>query len=198
MGADDRGIGRPPSLREVLDAGCDLTEVNVNLEALAETAFAEVPFMALDERARRAAANRAHVEDLLNHYGGPLGRALLRGVPPAFQEVQELATGWAWAAELFDDPGLAERFREALPEPLVSTYRRHFDEHRRPHPIEVRMPPGHWRCNCCGAAYDEGEAHAVTVSDRENFSDLDYPIDYCADCIELAAQVAEYAKRWQS
>ncbi len=200
MGLDDSaGVCRPPSLREVLDAGCDLEGMSVSLiTVLAEAAFTEVPFMAAGARAHRAAANRAHVDELLSSYGGPLGRALRRGEDPASaEEAQRLATLWSWEADLFDDPALAERFRQALPEPFAAKYRRQFDQARRPHPIEVRVPAGHWHCSSCGAAYDQGEAHAITITDREGFSDLDYPINYCLDCIVIAAQVAEYARTWR-
>lgn len=55
------------------------------------------------------------------------------------------------------------------------------------------MPDGWWYCDNCGASFDEGEQEAVVVTEREGYSNLDYEIEYCFDCIGLVAEVVRPA-----
>jgi hypothetical protein len=178
------------SLRAFLDAGSDLTADGIWVERLAEVVYLDLPVTPPRERAKRAAAARARAMDLSCPRGGRGGRRRRR-----HQEEQrrERSRYWHWVADLYEAPDLAERVVEALPEDVIDTYDGVQDCVRRPYPLSVRVPETWWSCNSCGAAFDEGEASAVTITGREDFSELESPIDYCFECITLTAEVIEQA-----
>ncbi len=174
---------RPPSLRAFLDAGCDLGASEIWMESLAELVFLQLPFIPVGERRHRARRRRNCADLLLA--GESTGR------DPAIWWAQILFE--QWSAELYEDPILAERLREALPAHLADRHRALSDLYRRPHPLEVRLPDSWWNCQNCGAVFDEGEQEAVTVTGREGHSELEYDITYCAACIGMVAEVSQEA-----
>jgi hypothetical protein len=191
--ADSSGaLQRPPFLRAFLDAGWDLTEEGIWVERLAEVVYLDLPVTPPRERAKRAAAARARAMDLSCPRGGRGGRRRRRHLE---EQRRERSRYWHWVADLYEAPELAQRVVEALPEDVVDTFEGIQDFIRRPHPISVRIPQTWWSCNSCGAAFDAGEETAVTVTGREDFSDLNSPIDYCSACIIMAAEVVEEQAR---
>ncbi len=183
---------RPPSLGEVLEAGAELALSELWLDRLLHQLWLELPFLPPVERARRARLYRAEVEDLIAH--GERSQYV-----PAWGDGSEgfIGTGTFeqyvmlehWTAEIYEEPGLAARLREALPTHLIASYQSKFDQYRRPHPIDVRVPEGWWQCQSCGASFDEGEQEAVLVTAQEGHSDLDYEITYCGGCVGIAARL---------
>jgi hypothetical protein len=188
MSDSSGALQRPPSLRAFLDAGCDLTEEGIWVERLAEVVYLDLPVT--PPRAKRAAAARARAMDLSCPRGGRGGRRRRRHLE---EQRRERSRYWHWVADLYEAPELAQRVVEALPFDVVDTYEGIQDFIRRPHPISVRIPQTWWSCNSCGAAFDAGEETAVTVTHQEGFSDLEAPIDYCAECITMAAETIEQA-----
>jgi hypothetical protein len=190
--ADSSGaLQRPQSLRAFLDAGSDLTADGIWVERLAEVVHLDLPVTPPRERAKRAAAARARAMDLTCPRGGRGGRRRRRHLE---EQRRERSRYWHWVADLYEAPELAERVVEALPADVIATYEGIQDLVRRPHPLSVGVPEAWWSCNSCGTAFDAGEESAVTITGREGFSDLD-PIDYCAECIILAAEVIEEQAR---
>jgi hypothetical protein len=177
------------SLRTFLDAGCDLTADDVWVERLAEVVYLDLPVTPPREPAKRAAAARVRAMDLSCPRGGRGGRRRRRHLE---EQRRERRRYWHWVADLYEAPELAERVVAALPADVIAIFEGIQDLVRRPHPLSVGIPETWWSCNSCGAAFDAGEASAVTITGREGFSDLE-AIDYCADCIILAAEVIEQA-----
>ncbi len=175
-------LRRPPPLAAFLEAGCSLVDTGVWLEGLAEVAFREVPLTPPMERARLAESRRRDAEELLE-----LDEVALARQPT--WKLQRYLTLELWSAELYENPGLAEQLRPALPPEVVRERQENFDYWRRPHPLEIRVPDLWWACQNCGATFDEGETEAVIVGDREGHSDLDYEIAYCRACIAIVAAV---------
>lgn len=190
-------VHRPPSLRAVLDAGCDLVATGVWLTGLAEVLYTELPGMPPKVRARRAANWRASVEDLIANgeksHHLPLWadgtRSVRRGT------FQQYVMWELWLAEIHEDEGLAERLRGALPDEVAGEHRALLDCYRRPNPLEVKIPEGEWwHCGNCGASFEEGEQEAVVVTGREGWSEMD-ELRFCFDCIALVAEVVRQANR---
>ena len=107
------GVCRPPSLAAFLDYGGDLSAFP-GLEGLSETVVIR--------RRLNCPAENAALETLLR---GCVERWLAEGpaalaAPSAFACVadQAMVTAFAWAAECYADPELAERFERALPAAL--------------------------------------------------------------------------------
>lgn len=190
---DGSPVPRPPSLREVLDAGCDLTETGVWLEGLAEDLYQHLPFLPPKERAKKAAFWRASFEDLAANGEKskylPMWADGSRGVKRGAGTFQQYVWLELWRAEVYEDEDLAERLRRALPAEVTAQERAQVDLYRRPHPLQVRMPEQWWNCDNCGASFDDGEQEAVVVTYREGHSNLPYDITYCFDCIGLVAEV---------
>ncbi len=131
---------RPTSLREVLDAGCDLTSTGLWLEGLAEDLYTVLPFYPPKERARRAAQHRACVESLLLH-----GEDSLHLPPRSDRDeknLREFISLELWTAEAYEDEELAVRLREALPVEIKVEYQAYFDRARRPHPLVLIQSSG--------------------------------------------------------
>lgn len=168
----DHAVPRPPSLRAFLDAGGDPATVEeVWLDGLAGVAFREVRLLPAQERAARAAELRFAAE-----------RSSVKGT----------RTDLLWQAELLEDPTLAEPLAAALPAELVAEHETDWDRWRRPHPLEVRTPETWWSCQSCGASFEEGQAEAVVIGQREGHSDwLDYPLTFCGPCIALVASIVQ-------
>lgn len=178
---------RPPSLREVLDAGCDLAATGVWLDGLAEDIYNNLPFYPPQERARRASNHRAIAEDLIL-LGEESRFAVTTSAGPIGTD-REFITLELWRAEIFEDQRLADRLKDVLPPDVTVEYRAEADCWRRPHPIEIKVPEQWWHCNNCGSAFDQGEQEAVIVTGRKGVSELDYDIEYCLDCIRMVALV---------
>ncbi len=167
-------LQRPPSLREVLDAGLGL-ELFVGdwVERLAELVYFTLPSTPPLERAEEAA--RARAQGTIPPPKALRGRRRRR-------ERQERAIYWQWAADLYETPELAERVKKALPSEMVTDFEAIADLHRRPYRLDVRTLPSWWRCHNCGAAFDEGEEEALVVL-ADSSNDLSEDITYCFDCI---------------
>jgi hypothetical protein len=160
--ADSSGAPqRPPSLREVLDAGNDLTPVGGWLERIAELVYIDLPLTPPSKRAPWAADARTKALDLACRRRGRRRR-----------EGQERALYWHWAADLFEAPELAGRVIAALPADVAADFDAVAEELRRPYPLVVRTPETWWRCNNCG----DGE--------------LRDELTYCFGCVGLLANVA--------
>ncbi len=163
-----------PSLRELLDAGCDLDATGVWLVGIAEEVFTHLPVCTLVERLQRAAVA---LETARIYAEQDAGRE------PTWRHL--------WLAEVYQDEALADRLRLALPADLVAHYEPQTDMAKRPHPLAVKIPEGAWHCHNCGATFQEGQQEAVVVTERPPFSTLDYEIPYCLDCVESLAEVAK-------
>ncbi len=180
---------RPPSLREVLDAGYDLPSTGVWLEGLAEDLYTVLPFYPPKERARRAAEHRACVESLVLHGEDSLHLPPRSDGSRDGKSLREFISLELWTAEAYEDEELAVRLREALPAEINAKYQPDFDRARRPFPLVLRVPEQWWHCQNCGAAFDEDQGQeAVVVTCRQGFSDLDDEIEYCFDCIRMVAE----------
>jgi rubredoxin len=182
---------RPPSLREVLDAGCDLPSTGVWLDGLAEDLFTTLPFYPPNERARRAVQYRACVESMVLHGEDsdymPVSSDGSRG--PKTRGMQEYISLELWRAEAYEDEDLAVRLREALPDEIKAKHQPNCDRARRPFPLVLRVPEQWWQCQNCGATFDGDQGQeAVVVTCREGFSDLDDELEYCFDCIRMVAE----------
>jgi rubredoxin len=182
---------RPPSLREVLDAGTDLPSTGVWLDGLAEDLFTTLPFYPPKERARHAALHRAYAESVMldgeNSEYMPVWSDGSRGSKT--RSMREYISQELWWAEVYEDEELAERLRQALPPELRAKHQPDFDRARRPYPLVLRVPDRWWHCLNCGAAFDEDQGQeAVVVTCREGFSDLEDEIEYCFDCIRMVAE----------
>ena len=184
------------SLRQTLEAGEDISTLNLWFVGFAEELYTRLPFTPPKQRQHIAAEARAMVDDLAE-YGEksrflPVWEDGSRGIKNGgtFMDYirQEL-----WRAEIYEDPELAERLKEALPDDIRAKFEYEADAWRRSHPIEIKVPDVWWHCNNCGATFDEGEAEAVVITDRESdhpgHSSLDYHIEYCFDCIRMVAEV---------
>lgn len=167
----------PQPLVDVLERG-DLTSSHVWLAGLADLVMLEFPLLPPLELAHRASIHRSSRESLLQ----------MAVEYPDDERLEKLLTFDTWAADLFSDPELVERFCAALPAPMIEERRRAFDQHRRPHPIAVRMLDRWWQCDSCGATFDQDQAEAVVITAREGYSDLPYEITYCAICISMASE----------
>ncbi len=194
--SDRSAVHRPPPLRKVLAAGGDLTAAGLWLEGLAEE-LGELPFMPPKARAEKAALYRGIAEDLIAHGEQsqylPVWSDGTRGVRST--TLQLYTARYLYSAEIFEDEALAEHLRQALPPDVRHKERCHRENYRRPHPLEVKVPARWWRCNNCGASFDQGEQEAVVVGYREAVSLLEYEITYCAACIALVAEVARQGYR---
>ena len=184
---------RPPSLRAFLDAECDLEATGVCLRHLAEAAR-DAKLLPARERAERAAEERSSVEHMLAE-GIPdevasylVGTTELDHVRRRMHEVALLSL---WEADLMENPDLGDRLAEALPPAIAAEHLDILDKARSPHPIEIRTPDNWWYCMSCGAAFDEGEAEAVVIGEREGWSRLEDPLTYCAICIRLASDAID-------
>jgi hypothetical protein len=100
---------------------------------------------------------------------------------------QTALTKDAWAADLYEDPALGERILECL-DPAERIERELLVEFTRsPHPTEVGVPDGHWACDDCGTAFENGVAPAFQPGSRPGYSDSeDLIIKYCTSCLETA------------
>lgn len=191
-----QGNARPPSLRAVLDAGCDLVATGVWLTGLAEELYTVLPFLPAQVRASRAADWRASVEDLVANGEQSRYLALWADGTRSVRRgtFQQYVTFELWLAEIYEDEALAERLREALPDVVAGQHRALLDAYRRPHPLEVKTPEAWWHCCNCGASFEEGEQEAVVVTGREGWSEMD-EVPFCFGCIAMVAEVARQADR---
>ncbi|MBW3546999.1 MAG: hypothetical protein KY452_02535 [Actinobacteria bacterium] len=188
---DGNPVSRPPSLRGVLDADCDLAQIG-GVDALAEELYLELPFMPPKARQRVARAARFVAEDLIAK-GAKSEYAPARAFVPGCPNFLAYLSFTLWRAEMLEDETLAQRLREALPPEIAEDQRAAVERSRRPHPLEVKVPTTWWNCANCGAGFDEGEQAAVVVTASEGWSHLDYEITYCFDCIGIAVKVDRQA-----
>jgi hypothetical protein len=170
--ADSTDIRCPPTLEAFLAAGCDLTATGVWLEELAEVVLLRIPLEPPGQRKQRAEWARCMAASLLSP-------------PHAVEEWRQLLLA-QWSAEVYENPALAEPLLAALPTEVVDETKREVEHHRRPHPLELRLPEEWWRCANCGATYDEGDQEALIVTAYG-----DDEITYCFQCIITAAEVAQ-------
>lgn len=104
------GMCRPPSLAAFLDYGGDLSAFP-GIEGLSETVVVRRRLNCPAENAALEAFLRRCVELWLSE--GPA--ALAAASAFACDADQAMVTAFAWAAECYADPVLAERFERALP-----------------------------------------------------------------------------------
>ncbi len=184
----------PATLRAFLDAHGDLMTID-GVHILVEDAVQALS-AAPRYRAERARTERYFAEAIRS--GGRLGLPLADGtlVPAHTPD----ARSCDWAAELWEDPALAQRLIDSLPAAEKADAHKRLDCIRRPHPLDVEEPcagyeeGAQWSCGNCGEAHDIGDGvRAVVVGFRDDWSELEYRIPYCAACIALAAQAASPA-----
>lgn len=168
----------PDSLRAFLDAGGDPSTLD-GWESVVDSAVLALT-LAPHQRLEWSRAWRQRAA------------AIRRGEPvdPPSRFTEADAQSCEWDAEMFDDQSLALRLIEALPAEKRVKALEELDCSRRPHPLNVEQPGGtQWSCNNCGEVHDTGDGvRAVVIGWREGWSELDYPITYCAACIGIAAQ----------
>ena len=104
------GLQRPPSLAAFLDYGGDLSAFP-GLEGLSEAVVIRRRLNCPAENACHQAFYTRCVETWLADGPGAL-EAAFGGVGPADQA---MVTAFAWAAECYSDPALADRFEQAIP-----------------------------------------------------------------------------------
>lgn len=183
----------PGSLRAFLEAGGDpmtLDSVHLLVEDAVQALGSAPGF-----RANRARTQRYYAQIIRS--GGRLGLPLADGT---LAPIQADAQSCDWEAELWEDLALARRLIDSLPEAEKADAHKTLDWERRPHPLDVEIPGadyqegGQWSCANCGEAHDIGDGvRAVVVGFREDWSELEYRIPYCAGCIAVAAQAASPA-----
>jgi hypothetical protein len=168
---------RPPTLKAALDAGIDLTEWP-RIGVLAECALTEYAVLPPGERMRKVTIETASRDEALE------------------EGDHALAAYGQWSADLAEDVTgeLTARFRAALPDQLRAECDERLARARSPHPLTVGDPCDDgarwWKCGNCGSGFDEGHP-ALTVGDRPGYSDLPYPIHYCAQCVTAAASTLD-------
>lgn len=173
-------VGRPTSLRAFLDAGGDPTTLDGWSSILddAHDALLEPPAA----RAERVATAR-HWADLDERPDG-LG--------DEGRKWTEVRAAFRYTVELLEDPALARRFLDALPERERVAAWELLDKKRRPYPLTIgpRDQPGRWwQCQNCGEGHaEEEDVPHVVISGREGWSDID-DLTYCAGCITIVAQL---------
>jgi hypothetical protein len=170
-----------PTLREFLDAGGDLSVGWPDRGVLVEFLY-EAPRPPEALRRKIAVAVRWSEMTLEE----------TRSMAADCSEERHLVEcrGEAWRAEMLSDSELANRVRALLtPEERTEGERLRAEE-MSPHPITVGEPKNQifWSCQSCGNAQDSGDA--IIVGWCEGYSELDYEITYCRDCI--AGAVATY------
>lgn len=184
-------LQRPPSLREFLDAGGDLTDPGVPMKQIREDLFHQLRLSPRSVREESAMCYRYYAEELLAGREIMPAFTLLPGAPPRVPQ-QKLVTAFSWLADLYEDSlgsgELARRATANLPEILVREGEQDFDLWRRPHPLTVEMPPEWWQCQSCGVCFDQGQAEALCIGERPGHSDdLPYEVYFCAPCVRMAA-----------
>lgn len=160
-GADVPEPTRPPSLREMVDAGVDFAQLpGFNAEDLDDLCDAIV--VEMDDAQRQKCVERVRsTVQLLAEEGYSYG------------------TGWwLWEEELYADPGLAERFVEALPYEWRRRVESFREEYRHPHKLLV-VPVG--TDSHCSACWSKLVGEAVQVADVS-----EAPL-FCGPCLSMAA-----------
>lgn len=176
---------RPTNLWAYLDAGRKLSEVLPKRARLLGDVLVDWHLSSVAERRRRAAIERASVEDFLEH--GNAGRfAVPRadGAERSDAEIQECIWLDSFEADLFetDDPRMAERLLNLLPAAVIESTRQHLAERRRWAPLTVTEPDGTgWVCDNCGTVHEPG-ATAMEVAAQDG--DV---LHFCVGCVTLAA-----------
>jgi hypothetical protein len=168
---------QPPTLKAALDAGIYLTEWP-RIGVLAECALTKYAVLPAGERMRTATLETASRDDALD------------------QGDYAFAAYCQWSADLAEDltGELTERFRASLPADVRAHADAVAEQFRHPHPITTGDPCDDgaewWQCANCGSGFDQGHP-ALTVGDRPGYSDLPYPIHYCAQCVTAAASALD-------
>jgi hypothetical protein len=170
----------PPSLREFLDGGGDLSSFEL-LDSLVEAIVVARRLLPPETNRKQAARNRGYVERWFVRHGS-------EEPVPATQELLVFAL---WKAECLEDPSLAERFEAALPPDTLARALQLVDDLRHVHPLAVQEECVDWTCRACGETFGRGPAVVVTNTGDELGYDED--LTYCVGCISIAAAALEAA-----
>lgn len=171
---------RPPSLREFLDGGGDVTAFAL-LDSLVEAVVVARRLLPAETNRKQAARNRRFVDRWFRRHGDEEPVAA----------TQELLTFALWKAECLEDAELAQRFEGRLPLDTLARALLLVDELRHVHPLAVREDLANWTCRACGETFRQGAAVVVTNTGE----DLGYEDDlsYCLGCMSIAASALEAA-----
>lgn len=168
-----------PTLREFLDAGCDLASIDrKSLVVLVEGLFLSAgltPEMAAFDRemAQMVLDGKAPPPRIIEAHGESYCR-------------RTHAMMLCWAAECAEHPELAERLEAALPADLRADLARQQEESSHPHRLLVESAEECMRtvCSACGS---DLQGLVVTVDNAD-------AVSYCAECITLAAEAVRVAR----
>jgi hypothetical protein len=186
-----------PTLRQVLDSGQDPLDVMTELYQYGKDQPRWVLFDILrngiehsDFRARRVDELDRLVADL---DVGSLTRGMFEPgvVPPdprpGFRD--EMRHMYGWEREVSLEPALCERVVFSIADPMIRTeMATKLGFAQSPHPFEVVMPEGSWRCDSCGACFEAGDEPAIVAGERPDFSTRahadGYDPTWCAGCFQ--------------
>jgi hypothetical protein len=170
---------RPPSLREFLDQGGDLTAFAL-LDSLIEAIVVARRMLPAETNRKQAARNRRFVDRWFSRHGGE----------PPVPATQELLTFALWKAECLEDPALAQRFEAALPPDTLARALQLVEDLRHVHPLAVEEIE-EWTCRACGENYEHSPAAVVTNTGEE--LGYDHDLTYCLGCLSIATAALEAA-----
>jgi hypothetical protein len=170
----------PPTLREFLDSGGDLTSFGL-LDSLVEAIVVARRLLPEETNRRQAFRNRRFVDRWFDRHGGE----------PAVPATQELLTFALWKAECLEDPVLAERFEAALPPETLARGLRLVEDLRHVHPLAIEEDLTNWTCRACGETWEMAPAVVVTNTGDELGYDDD--LAYCLGCLSIATAALESA-----
>lgn len=170
-----------PSLREFLDAGCDLASINRrDLVCLIESVLLGCT---RDLNPEMAAFNRQMAQMVLDGIA-PWPRMLEVHGESYCRRTHAMML--CWGAECAEDPRMVTRLEEALPGDLGAevAVRRELLHHPNPLLVESADDCERVVCSACGGALGD---LCVTVANIE-------AVSYCVECITLAAEAVRAAK----
>jgi hypothetical protein len=170
---------RPPSLRDFLDRGGDLS-VFALLDSLVEAIVVARRMLPIETNRKQAARNRRFVDRWFSRHGGE------QPVPAT----QELLTFALWKAECLEDTELAQRFEAALPPETLARALQLVEDLRHVHPLAIE-DIDEWTCRACGEVYDHSPAAVVTNTGDELGYEQD--LTYCLGCLSIATAALEAA-----
>ena len=149
----------PPSLREALDAGWDVTTVpGVDVEML--------------------------VDDIVQHRLGMKPVSGLRQMAADYAYDEDHRLRLSWAAELAEDPTLVDRLEAVLPDAVRAEIAVLVEECRHPHRLLVEQVDA-GECSACGERLD---GPAIVVDDSGGIAFCGPCIRLAANAIEAGRQ----------
>lgn len=184
-----------PTLTDFLDNGGNPRDALGDMwEGFLDDLFLELPMLSAEGRKRRAEQvrdlNATAVENILKRVGEI-------DAPDHLDRCQRIGLMYAWTADAFDDPTLADRLKTFLT-PLEAIQ---IDDRslalRSPYPFTLEVPDRveSWSCANCGTVYEtapevDGDEvfyeRAFIIEARESQAELPSDLMFCRACIAAA------------